>query len=926
MTPRARPTTLLAALSIGLHAHAQPAPPETEPPVDLESIRERIDALMAEDDPAEAAANAAEISPALAAELDAPYLSEDERRALRINHGLWDESAGDLQAPALRARAALIAGATTDPVFEDVELDPVLRAAAALGRGEPGRTLDLLAEADSLEAIALRARALFDMGRIADADDAVQPAVDRMMAEPIDDARQLAAGAEALLLRATIRGSSRADGGDYQTLLRLLRNARENIDRLSWRVRLVEARLLYDKHNSRDAAAALSETLTLNPKCAEAIALLGLIATDSFGFADAERIAAELDALAAEFDQPSPHAAEIRARARLKQRDPDSADQILSEIRDEFPTHRGLLALHAAVAAARFDEAAMRARFAEFDALAPGSPLAHYEAGKALAEARQYDRAAELLQLASAGLPNWSAPPIELGLVLIQAGRDTEAEQHLARAIALDPFNARAKNSLELVRGLKEFATIESDHFVVRYQPGIDELLAGEMLPVLERIHDRVTADPTDIPGGIGHEPRNKTLIELMPSHRWFSVRITGMTRVHTMAAATGPVIAMESPQEGPEFTVGHYDWPRVLQHEYVHTVTLSRTNNRIPHWFTEAAAVFCEDAPRDERTWRLLARAFETDTLFNLDKISLAFVRPEKPTDRGQAYAQGHWMLQFINETWGPAAPVKLMDRYARGETEASAFEAELGVSSDEFMSRFRAWAEADLRRVGLIVPADAPTIPEMLEADRREASNSGGYPENVVPDRAFIERWSASFVDHPQLAELLASIELAELDNPDAPRLPEAAADALEALAAAMPIAESPHRLLARHHLAGADEQTDAALAIPHLEFLDAREQNSPAYATELARLYVASGEISRARAKSVRAVRIAPFDADAREFAARVALASALDDSALPAERAGAFAEAERHLTALITIEPGVEIHTRRLERLRELAPTR
>lgn len=850
------------------------------------------------------------ISPALQQLLDAAYLTDAERLVLRIEHGLWEEA--DLETPAMRARAALIAGVYAVAAFDDEDAGTLDRAEAMLGRGDPARAIELLGEESSLRAVRLRAEALFNLGRFDEADATVQVAVDRMLGERVEDAAEMAEGVRALMLRSVVRGSARAKGGDFRTIKRIIEQARDELDRLSWRVRLVEAELLYDKHNPSDAAVALAETLALNPRCADAMTLLARIAVDSFAFDEAERIAGELDALAEGFGGVSVDAGLIRARMRLRQRDPAGAAEVVAPLRGQLPHHRDLLAMDAAIAAAGFDEARSARLLKEFDGLAPGSPVAEFEVGRTLAEARQYDEAIETLRGAAGGLENWSHPWIELGLVLIQAGRDGEAETVLERAVSLDPFNARAKNSLELVRGLKDFETVESEHFVVRYLPGIDALLANEMLPVLERIHARVCADPELIPGGIGHEPAQKTLIELMPSHRWFSVRITGMTRVHTMAAATGPVIAMESPQDGPEFTVGPFDWPRVIQHEYTHTVTLSRTRNRIPHWFTEAAAVFCEDGPRDERTWRLLARAYDTATLFDLEEINTAFIRPKKPTDRGQAYAQGHWMYQFIVDRWGASAPVRLMDRYAAGESEASAFEAELGVSTDAFMEDFRGWAVADLRRVGLALPEDVPSISEMLEADRREAEN----PDNVTPDLAFVRRWREQYPDHPHLPELLVSLNLADAAAAETPRLEAETAETLKLLSMVMPIAESPHRLLARHHLAGVDKRK----AIEHLEFLDSREQNSAVYATELAKLYVERGEIDSARTKAERAARIAPFDADVREFAARVALKCAIDG------RRSAFADAERHIAMLTNLEPGVARHTERLERVRVLAAQR
>jgi hypothetical protein len=99
-------------------------------------------------------------------------------------------------------------------------------------------------------------------------------------------------------------------------------------------------------------------------------------------------------------------------------------------------------------------------------------------------------------------------------------------------------------------------------------------------------------------------------VIELHPDHKSFAVRITGMPWIHTIAASTGPLIALEAPREGaPALHLGTFDWQEVLRHEYVHTVTLEQTRNRIPHWLTEAAAVTMETAPRKYETCQMLAR-----------------------------------------------------------------------------------------------------------------------------------------------------------------------------------------------------------------------------------------------------------------------------------------------------------------------------
>ena len=837
-----------------------------------------------------------ELSPAAVSRLDAPYLSDDEKRSLRIYHGVWTES--DLDTPARQAKAALLLGLVDHPVFDESGVDPVDRAEALLGRGDPAGAIDALQGQGGIRAIRVRAESLATLGRFDEAVAATEPVVDRMTRSRLESAGEVSEGVRALMLRTRLRGPQGAGGGDFRQLLKIISNARDELDRLSWEARLVEAELLYDKHNNAEARAAALETLRLNPRCARAWRLLGEISVDGFNFDAAGQIADQLDAMSAPAGALnrarsfSPDAALIRARARLRQRDPDGAEQALDDVLISMPQHREALALQAASAAVAFRYLSVDRALEMYEALSPGSPDALYQVGRALAEARQYDEGAAYLERAIERQPTWSAPLIELGLLEVQSGRDDRAKRWLTEAIRLDPFNVRAANSLKLVTDLASFETLESEHFIVRYRPGVDAVLAAEMLPVLERIHERVAGRER---GGLDHEPSQKTLIELMPDHAWFSVRITGMPEIHTMAASTGPVIAMEAPREGKGQKAGQYDWARVVQHEYTHTVSLSRTKNRIPHWFTEAVSVFMEDAPRDERTWALLLGAYQAGELFDLEEINIAFVRPKKPTDRSQAYAQGHWMYQFIVDQWGQDAPLKLMDRYAAGEREASAFETVLGVDTETFMQRFREWALRDLIAHGLLPRPGVPSVAAMLEQDRESADD----PASVKPNEAFVDRWLAQYPEHPDLLRLRLAQRRAEAGGDT----DETLIEPLEAYARARPVAEEPHRLLARIYLGGDDHATRLE-AIEHLEFLDAREQRSAAYAIELARLYASIPDWERASLKAERATTIAPFDADVRELAARVAIKS------------GRLTDARRHIAALTQIEPDRELHQQRL----------
>lgn len=862
--------------------------------------------------------------------LDASYLSEDERKDLRVFHGVWRE--GDLDTPQRTARAALIRGAFDDPSLLDPAVPAEDRAEAMMLRGELQEAIALLGESDSLRAIRIRAESLEGLGRAEDAGRALEPLVARLRNEQLRTSQDLVEGVRGLIIRSRVMPQQEPAGGDFKRIVALLATARDQLGRLYWPAFIVEASVLYDKDNMAQAGPTAMRALELNPSSAAAWSFLGRVAVDTFNFDGAEQVIRQLRRLDGD---DSPLAAYIAARARLRQNDPDGAADALGPALARYPKMRQLLAMEAAIAAQRYDFTRTEELVKAFDALSPGSAEALFEVGRTLSEARQYGPAADFLARAAAKAPFRAEPVAELGLLGLQSGRDAESVEILRKAAALDPFNVRVKNSLALAEELTRYAHLESDHFIVRYQPGVDSVLATDMLAPLETMYRRVTGKG---PGGIDHEPESKTVIDLMPNARWFAVRIAGVTRIHTMAASTGPTIAMEAPREGPAQTVGTYDWLRVVRHEFTHTVTLSRTRNRIPHWFTEAAAVYLEDSPRDYRTCQLLQSALENDALFDFGEINIAFVRPKKRTDRQQAYAQGHWMYQYMIERWGEHAPLDLMDRYAQGEREESAIHAVLGVDQARFMADFKSWAAEKVLVWGMVPKPGQPTLAQILVeeaaatdggrqtvrqklddlADTAAWSSAAGGGEAQEwqirlpkPDRALAERWLERYPDHPDLLESLVSFASKEAaGKPDPALVP-----LLERYAAARPVDPLPHQLLARIFLALPAGETvqgkGADAAVEHLEYLDAREQNSPTYAAELARQYMARKDWPKAAAKAERAATIAPYDADYRELAATVALQHKDYQTAI------------RHITALTLLEPGRDIHTRRLEAVKRLA---
>jgi tetratricopeptide (TPR) repeat protein len=824
----------------------------------------------------------AELAPSVRMALQSAAVSDAERAALRLRHGTWDD--GDLLTPADRARAALATWDLDADALGDPAAPAALRAEALVRAGRPADALPLLDGASDARGLLVRALALDALGRNAEAVEAARRA--KAAGEQDDaarDARMDAIEATALLARLEGRPAR-----DWQAMLDALAKLRD-ADQLDPRPRLLEGRLLVEKDRFEDGVAALREALARDLRCGEAIYLLGRVAVQTFDFDGARQASALLLAI----DRDHPLAPLLDAEASLQSRDAETATKVLDVLLARFPGHRQAMALRSAADGMTFDMETMRSRLGDLDALMPGSPVGPFEAGRFLALGRQYDEAAELLGEAARRAPGWSAPVAELGLLEMQSGRDGEAMTALRRAVELDPYDQRARHSLTLVEMLADWKRFEGTHFVVRCKPGIDEALAAWMPQALDAMQGDVTA-------WLGHVPARKTVIELHPDHKSLAVRITGMPWIHTIAASTGPLIALEAPREGaPQLHLGTFDWLEVLRHEFVHTVTLEQTRNRIPHWFTEALATRLETKPRSWETVQMLAQAFESDSLFDLDAINWAFVRPKKKTDRAQAYAQGAWMAEFIEKEWGRDAVLRLLAEYREGRPEARAFAEVLGVDRAAFMSRFRAHAERDLKSWGMLAE---PSMASIVDAIRAETGAAEG---TVEIDDARLDALLAKHPAHPDLLELWLRRRLKGDATPDA-----AVAARLAAYSEARPADPWPHRVLAKARLADGDQ----AAAVPHLEALDARADNDANFALELARIERARKNLPRALEHATKAARIMAYDPATREFVAAIAV------------EAGDLDAARMHIEALVRLEPSVAKHAQRLARIDEMIAKR
>jgi cellulose synthase operon protein C len=747
------------------------------------------------------------------------YFGPDDRAAAQINSGQYRRAlftlapiapadASYARAAVLRSRAhvalgeldlALQALDITPPTAastQDIELQ---RAKTHLAAGRPDTALTVIqalltAHPDNLPARQLLGDLHERRGDPASAIAAYShftaptpPGRDYLAlwrADPNDDLftrpESTLAIATALHRHATLTGRYADNLALHTDILAMFVRVYDVIDRGNIDARLAAAEYLLSHDDNEQAVAELKAALESNPRHPLALELLARMQLQRFDFDTADSLLARLRLLA-------PNSSRLRlleARSLLQQRRPDDARPLLDAVLTADPTNLQALGLLAATHALRLEEPQLQATLARAATVAPGSALAWFELAEQLAAMRQYPRAESAYLKAIELSPWWSQPLNSLGLLYTQSGDDTRARMTLERARTLDPFNLRATNYLRLLDKLDALNTLESPHFIVRFSETTDPILGQMILEYMESVRPEITTL-------FAHTPPSKTRIEVFPTHAEFSVRTTGQPWIPTVGASTGDVIALVAPRNDPK-TLGTYNWAQVLRHEYAHTVSLSLTLNRIPHYLTEGLAVYSERAPLRWEWVPLLYMAITQDKLFDLDQLTWGFVRPRRPFDRTLAYAQSFLFCQYFIETYGRPKMLDLLNRFRDGQSEAQAYLATTGLTRQALHAAFTAHAKA------LVVTWGYDKISTETYTHLREQA------EQAIADR----------------------------------RLPDAL-DLWLRIAALRPLDPLPHQRLAGLYLA--PELLDRPKAAEHLKALHAVELKDNRYARRLARLYL-------------------------------------------------------------------------------------
>ncbi|MCE9524702.1 MAG: tetratricopeptide repeat protein [Planctomycetales bacterium] len=506
-----------------------------------------------------------------------------------------------------------------------------------------------------------------------------------------------------------------------------------------WPVHLEMARLFAEKYNEAEATTSLGAGLAVNPNAAELHALKAEIAVGNFDLAGTKASLARAN----EINPRLLSAQQLRGDMLMADVRPVDAIDALEEARKLNPhseaTLGRLAAAYAAIDGMPSGKPAQRMQtiIDEAQKHNPHCGEFYLAMGESFDRMRRYPLAAAQLRLAQEKMPQLIQVRGQLGMTLMRLGEEVEAAKLLEENFTIDPYNVRVKNTLEVLDVLKNYAVLETEHFVLKFDRGQDELLARYASKYLEEeVYPQLVQQ-------YGFKPEGKTLIEILSrsrntsGHGWFSARMVGLPAIGTVGACAGKMVAITTPDELPK----KYDWARVLRHEYVHVLNLQQTDFSIPHWFTEGLAVHSE-GPSRPREWNVtLAERAREKTLYNLDTITLGFVRPKNSEDWTLAYCQAALYVDYALETYGKEATAKMLAAYAEHLSTPQVLEKCFGVDQADFEIGYRKFLDGVIAKNGGGKNKETHTLAELQRAAAAENASARTLSELA---RAHLERKS--------------------------------------------------------------------------------------------------------------------------------------------------------------------------------------
>jgi len=482
-----------------------------------------------------------------------------------------------------------------------------------------------------------------------------------------------------------------------------------------WQAHFLAGALYLEKYDKARADKAFTRALAINQQSAEVHAAKGVAALERYEIKDAEREAEQ----ALNINPRLPKALCLRADIALVGGDAEEALKYLSQARAVNPRAEPTLGRVAACLHLQHKDTELKTLFAEVQKYNSRAGVFYHELAEQLDQRKRYEHAERYYRLSVKLRPRLVGARNSLGMLYMRLGREEEAREILEEAFKDDGFNVRVFNTLQVLDHLKNYTTINTPHFLVRYDKKHDQVLAAFIAKYLEDIYKEFAS-------AYKYQPEGPFLIEIFNKHEMFSGRVVALPDLHTIGASTGRVVAMVSPRDTSKIIAKPFNWNRVLRHELTHVFNLEQTHFQVPHWLTEGLAVQSENLALPSMWTRLLRERVTKDELLNLDTIHLGFIRPKSPDEWQLAYLQSYLYVEYLKSRYKAMAVAGLLEAYAAGLDTPAALEKVCHTSKEAFEKGYRAHLQQRVKNLTARPPVKRLSLNELKAAHQKDPGDA--------------------------------------------------------------------------------------------------------------------------------------------------------------------------------------------------------
>ena len=452
---------------------------------------------------------------------------------------------------------------------------------------------------------------------------------------------------------------------------------------------LFRADLFLEKYDPGHAEDVLNEILTKAPAQPEALVQLARVKlAQALDFDEAERLAR----LALSVNPKLAGAYAILVGIALRDQDLDAAGQRITEGLAASPGDLELLSLRVAERFLADDQAGVEAAKQAVFAHNPQYSKLYSIVSEFADWEHRYDEIVRMMRAAVALDSEDGVAYGELGLNLIRSGDDAGGVAALSRAFAIDPYNVRVFNTLNLYDKTipREYVTVEHPPFRIRYRKDERAILERYVPALLDEAWAKMVK-------AYGFTPATPVGVELYAERENFGIRTGGLPETAIQGVCFGRTLAAMSPKN-ESFNLGMTLW-----HELSHVFHIQLSKSHVPRWFTEGLAEYETIIARPE--WAReqdpdLYQALRAGRLPAVANMTRAFTRAEELNDVATAYYASSQILVMWAGKYGMPKLDEMLRQWGAGRRTPDVLQGVLGKAPDALDREFRAFAEQRLDR----------------------------------------------------------------------------------------------------------------------------------------------------------------------------------------------------------------------------------